>query len=91
MFGYTFSPAYTAMHTKLFDFVSSLHVPAMLRGVHVDSSNNSLSFPRDSVNATIWNLLRNAKLHMEQALTLSRKRKKNPVEANSEDSEEGDN
>ena len=59
----------------------------MLGNVHVGSTNN-VSLPRDSRNAKIWGLLRNAKPQMDIALALSRKRKKDPVEDSGGEEEE---
>ena len=61
----------------------------MLGNVHIEGTNNSLSLRRDSVNAKIWELLRNAKPQIDLALVLSRKRKKS-VEANDDDGDSGE-
>ena len=61
----------------------------MLGNVHIGGTNNSLSLRRDSVNAKIWELLRNAKPQIDLALVLSRKRKKS-VEANDDDGDSGE-
>lgn len=75
MFGHTFSPAYTVLHTKLYDFTSSLYFLALLGNLSEDA-RGYISLPRESTNAAIWDLLRTSKPQLEHALTLSRKRKK---------------